>query len=1083
MAFMEERMDIDPQPSTSFAYNETVNAVSDANDSDDSYYVWIADSATTSHVSHLKNDFVDFVIVDEVIRGVGEIPVQVKGRGTIILTSYVENEVQQLKLRDVAYVPTAAMNLLSISSFEEHGGTAVMSNGRAILRRRNGHIAIIGKRQNGLYILDVKVSKPIICNIGREQKPTWLEWHKRFGHISISGLQRLHSKGFVEDFHVDKDSLFGDCEACIAGKQTRNPYAGIIGITLRMAGEMTHTDLWGPARTASVSGAKYYMTFIDDYSRHCTVKYLKHKNEATDKVRDYLTFIERQRNMLPKRLRADNGKEYVNNELMNWCYTKGVQLELTAPYSPQQNGVAERFNRTLAELTRAMLLSRHLPKSLWGAAVNHAAYVRNRAYTRALPDNTPEGRWTDKKPSVSKLYEFGAPVWVLREGVVLSKLDPRAQKHIFVGFEDGPNAIKYYDIKTRQIKVTHNYHLPRMAREDPTRFEGELRPDEPLWDAENVTVEINPQENDNAPEKMLSIPRKRARLQLEDSPPELRRSTRPKITHDYSQLNDPPIENDEFISRSSAELVYAAYGEASVTPEDPKNLSEAKQSPDWPEWEKAIKVELDQLAKMKTWKLTHLPKERKAITNKWVFVRKYTKEGKLVKYKARLVARGYSQILGMDYNDTYSPVVRLEAIRSITALAVDLDWEIQQMDVKGAYLNGILKEELYMMQPQGFTDGTDRVCHLIKTLYGLKQSGREWNKEFNTKLVGRNFKRTQSDPCVYIRQDQHHTEIVTVWVDDLLLFTNAEKRMKQLKRELGELFEVTDLGEPSKIVGIEISRDRKAGTLRLTQTKYIESLLRQYGLENANAVGMPMDPNIKLCAVQNNEPGDRSNSYASLIGSLMYLAVATRPDITYAVYQLAAYTANPGMQHWTAAKRVLRYLAGTKDWGITYRKNPSFDSTKIFHGYSDANFAGNEDGTSVTGFVFKSAGAAISWNSKRQRNILQSTTETEYMGLNEATREAVWLRNLFQELGFDQTKPTIIYGDNQGSLSTAVNPQFHKRTKHFQVKMFYVREQIQNEIIKVKYCPTAEMTADIFTKPLPKPKHLTHTSHLGMTTA
>ena len=231
------------------------------------------------------------------------------------------------------------------------------------------------------------------------------------------------------------------------------------------------------------------------------------------------------------------------------------------------------------------------------------------------------------------------------------------------------------------------------------------------------------------------------------------------------------------------------------------------------------------------------------------------------------------------------------------------------------------------MQPHGFTDGTNRVCRLVKTLYGLKQSGREWNQEFNSKLTGRRFRRTQSDPCVYVRKDKHHTEIITVWVDDLLLFTDTEKRMKNLKSELGELFEVTDLGEPSKIVGIEMCRDRKAGTLRLTQMKYIESLLRQYGLENTNSVGMPMDPNIKLSAApetENDEPGARSNSYASLIGSLMYLAVATRPDIVFAVYQLASYTANPSMQHWTAAKRVLRYLSGTRNWGITYRKNSNF---------------------------------------------------------------------------------------------------------------------------------------------------------------
>jgi len=366
----------------------------------------------------------------------------------------------------------------------------------------------------------------------------------------------LHAKELVRDFDIDKTSTFGDCEACIAAKQARNPYLGIIGISSIAPGEMTHTDVWGPARTASVSGAKYYMTLIDDYSRRCTVKFLKHKNEATKKLQEYVTYIERQREKLPKCLRADNGKEYVNAELIEWCYNKGIQLELTAPYSPQQNGVAERYNRTLADLTRAMLLSRHLPKSLWAAAVAHAAYLRNKAYTRALPESTPDGRWTETKPTVIHLYEFGAPVWVLQEGTHISKLEARSEKQIFVGFEDGPNAIKYYNTKTRQVKITHNFRFPHIDTEEPPRFEGELRPDEPLWDNDNR--EPTPQ-NKTTP-KILSIPRKRPYSQVENATSELRRSTRPKVVHDYKQLNDPSYEEREHdVADIFAEMVYVEF--------------------------------------------------------------------------------------------------------------------------------------------------------------------------------------------------------------------------------------------------------------------------------------------------------------------------------------------------------------------------------------------------------------------------------------------------------------------------------------------------------------------------------------------
>jgi hypothetical protein len=353
-------------------------------------------------------------------------------------------------------------------------------------------------------------------------------------------------------------------------------------------------------------------------------------------------------------------------------------------------------------------------------------------------------------------------------------------------------------------------------------------------------------------------------------------------------------------------------------------------------------------------------------------------------------------------------------------------------------------------------------------------------------MVDRGFTQILSDPCVYVRRNGQCIEIVTVWVDDLLLFTNTKEVMVVLKRELNDLFDITDIGEPCKIVGIEMDRDREAGTLRIMQTKYVESLLRKYGLENANSVSMPMDPNVKLGSIQNennDEPKNRSNDYASLIGSLMYLAVATRPDVTYTVYQLASFTADPGLQHWMAAKRVLRYLAGTRDWGITYRKITDLPHDNLFHGYSDASFADNEDQTSTTGFVFKSANAAITWNSKRHRDVSLSMMESEYMALSEAAREVMWLRNLYEELGFRQTRPTVLYGDNQGALALAVNPQFHKRSKHFKTKIHYVRERVAEQKIETKYCPTADMTADIFTKALPKPKHLTHVLNLGMTMA
>ncbi len=317
----------------------------------------------------------------------------------------------------------------------------------------------------------------------------------------------------------------------------------------------------------------------------------------------------------------------------------------------------------------------------------------------------------------------------------------------------------------------------------------------------------------------------------------------------------------------------------------------------------------------------------------------------------------------------------------------------------------------------------------------------------------------------------------------MLLFTTSIQTMQIAKRDIMDTFEVTDLGEPKKLVGIEISRDRKNKRITITQSKYIETILAKYGLQDASPVRTPLDTNIKLEPGE-SEPGNRSNNYASLIGSLMYAAVATRPDIAFAVNRLASFTANPTMCHWTAAKRVLRYLKGTKDKGIMYSQ-PTDTSSSHNHitGYSDASFANNYDRTSVSGYAFVAAKGVITWGSKKQNIVSLSSTEAEYVCLSDAAREANWLRNLYQEMGFPEEESTLIYGDNQSALAIAENLCYHKRTKHFDIKHHYIRDQVQRGVMKLQYLPTTQMTADIFTKALPRQAHELHMLSLGMTSA
>ena len=409
--------------------------------------------------------------------------------------------------------------------------------------------------------------------------------------------------------------------------------------------------------------------------------------------------------------------------------------------------------------------------------------------------------------------------------------------------------------------------------------------------------------------------------------------------------------------------------------------------------------------------------------------------------------------------------------------------KIQQMDVKGAYLNGILKEKIYMRQPEGYDDGTGRVCLLIKTLYGLKQSGREWNNELDIKLKEFGFHPLKSDPCAYVRKNGENLEIITVWVDDLLLFATSDDLMNKMKKDIQSKWTVTDMGEPAKIIGIEITKSDNS--ILISQEKYIENILKRKGMEDANSVSMPMDPNDKIKPNPDGNEGSRSNSYAKLLGELQFLTNATRPDIAYAVNKLSAYTANPSLQHMGAVKRILRYLKGTKNLAIKYSANPQdklHEKSNIFYGYADAAYANTDDYKSTSGYVFIVGGGAITWRSKKQTTIALSSTEAEYIALSEAGREACWLRSLYQELGFTQESPNIIKGDNDGSIAMARNPQFHKRSKHIATRWHWVRDLVQDKVISIESCCDPEQTADVLTKPLARQKHQKHLREMGLVT-
>jgi transposase InsO family protein len=1050
-------------------------------------YDWLADSGSTNHITNRRDIFSSYEPTpDATVQGVGNKIVKIVGRGTVLLTAQYGTRKRLLKLERVQYIPSNKYNIFALGRWDTQGRRYQAANGALVLYNKDDVPIVRGdKISSHLYkfkllpanetdILDTKYYT-FSC---REPLQTWETWHRRFGHVSYDGLRKLHTKRLIQGFTVDPKTPTPDCTTCTQAKQMRKPFDYKSDKRRRSKGELTHMDLWGKYDVTSINGHQYYLMMVDDATRYVTVYFLKGKHEAAQYVKDYMTHLH-VRGVITHGIRVDRGTEFVNKDLKDWCHAKGMEIELTAPYSPSQNGIAERMNRTLVELARAMIIGSHLPEYLWEHAVSHAAYIRNRSYTTAVSDQTPYEGWHGMKPNVTHLREFGAPVWVLLQGQnIARKIMPKSKRRAYIGYNDMSKSVLYYNAETRKVLASRNYvFLSAKDKEPPEEI---VIQDTPTHEGEREDetarrVEENTQPKEPERPKEPDTSRKRKEQPSVDEP----RKTR-GVRQDYRRLADP-FSDEESEGEKDVDLddfdesqMYIAMAEAE---DEFQTLKEAKESPSWPEWEIAIRAELVQHREKGTWELVDLPAGAIPLKNKWVFVLKRDKEGRIIRYKARLVVKGCGQRLGHDYLETHSPVVRMESIRAVLAIATAKRLLIQQMDVKGAYLNGKLKETIYMRQPDGFEDGTGRVCHLLRTLYGLKQSGREWNAEFDSKMRARGYKRSRADPCIYTRNDADKTAMITVWVDDLLLFADSKATMEEMKKDIRTEWETTDMGEPSKIVGIEI--DQSYDAIKISQKKMIQGILERQGLADANTVNMPLDPTIKILPNPDGNEGSRSNSYAQLLGELQFIANSTRPDIAFAVNRLASYTANPSMQHQTALKRILRYLAGTRNHGITYKHTPD---PVTFHGYADASYKNRDDGKSTSGYVFIAAGGAITWRSNKQTVTALSSTEAEYIALWESGKEASWLRNLYKDLGHTQVNPTTLISDSTGAISIARDPLFHKRTKHIDPRNHWIREKIQAGRFEADHCLSEDQTADVLTKALPRPLHEKHVHGMGLAT-
>jgi hypothetical protein len=525
----------------------------------------------------------------------------------------------------------------------------------------------------------------------------------------------------------------------------------------------------------------------------------------------------------------------------------------------------------------------------------------------------------------------------------------------------------------------------------------------------------------------------------------------------------------------------------SLTESDDPPLDEALASPEASQWIMAMHEEIESLHAMDVVEESELPRGRKAIRSKWVLRQKRDENGHIAKYKARLVAKGFSQIPGQDFTQTFAPVAKWDSLRVILALATKFDWELHHLDVKTAFLNAKLDEEIYLEKPEIAGKG---YWKLLKGLYGLRQSGRQWYLTIHQAYTKMGFKRCESDWSVYSRRSGNEVAIIGMSVDDILLAASSKKERDCIITELSQHFQISDLGEAKWLLGCRINRDRAKRTIKLDQEQYIHAILTNFeSMEKSNGVNSPMEPSKRLSEDMSPRTDEERRlverepykHYRELVGKLMYLVTCTRPDLAFAVRELAKFMSNYGAEHYKAARRVVKYLAKMRTTGVTYHGQLQTSNSNVeFRVFSDSDWAQSEGRKSVSGYMVEMANGPIAWSSKQQSVVALSSCEAEYLATTHAAKQTLWTRSILDELGFTQTNPTILYCDNRGTVYCTHDPQHHSAMKHIDIRIHFIRDCVNKNLINVHHISGTDNVADLLTKALGPQNHIKWLIRIGM---
>ncbi|CAN1337340.1 Retrovirus-related Pol polyprotein from transposon TNT 1-94 [Linum perenne] len=1015
-----------------------------------------------------------------------------------------------LTLFPVLYVPKLDCNLLSINQVTRDLQSEVKfsSSGCVLQEVQTGKMLGSGKNVEGLYIFQKHAH--IVASLDSiEDKVTM--WHFRLGHPSFLYLERL-----FPDLFLNKSAKHYQCEVCQLAKHTRSVYTGI-GYQPTQPFAVIHSDIWGPIKVRNINGARWFITFIDDHTRLTWTFLMKDKSETTGIFQSFHSMIQTQFQENIRVLKTDNAHDYFNRTLGAFLLRHGIIHASSCVDTPQQNGLAERKNRHLLEVARASMFTHHIPKYLWGEAVLTATYLINRLPSRVLNFKTPRQVLLTQFPHISSFTSdltpkiFGCTVFIHTPPHQRSKLDPRSQKGVLIGYSATQKGYKCYVPQTRKVYNTRDvtffesqpYFHPTAIQGESTddvesqRFVELIALDEPNEQRDNSSQgEPSNSSQGDRPSKPLIVYQRRNIKKDGVTDTQNTEGTNEEVVHEVeveqmeedvnpsvSDLDIPialrkgtrrcaryPIAHQ--VSYEKLEKSHKAFTSNLDSVMVPKTIHEALKLQSW---KKAVLEELKALEQNGTWEVVPLPHGKNTVDCKWLFTVKYKANGTIERFKARLVARGFTQSYGVDYEETFAPVAKLNTVRVLLSLAANLDWPLHQLDVKNAFLNGDLAEEVYMSFPPGVQNPKEGlVCKLKKALYGLKQSPRAWFDRFTKAVKEGGYYQCQTDHTLFVKHSSTgKVSILIVYVDDIIITGDDVEEITSLKSRLAREFEIKDLGHLTYFLGMEVSRSNQG--IVLSQRKYILDLLGDTGMENCKPIDTPMEQNKRL-SKSDDVPLVEKGTYQRLVGKLIYLA-HTRPDIAFAVSIVSQHMHSPNEEHMEMVVRILRYLKHEPGKGIQFRKTTRRDVTV----YTDASWAGElTDRKSTSGYCSYIWGNLVTWRSKKQNVVARSSAEAEYRALSLGICEGIWLKRVLNELRIVYEGPVQLLSDSQAALSIVRNPVHHDRTKHVEIDRHFITSNVTEGIIQVEYVPSKQQTADILTKALARDDFGYLSSKLGL---